>query len=182
MTSRVARKPISLPQGVEINIDGQVATIKGSKGVLVQPLHQAVSLNIEDNVVTVTADKNKIEKPDVIAGTTRALIQNHVTGVSTGFTKKLQLVGVGYRVLVGKQGNLSKAELTLGFSHPVVYVAPEGITFNAPSATELEVSGIDKQVVGQVSAEIRAFRPPEPYKGKGVRYADERIQLKETKK
>ncbi|MAZ44318.1 MAG: 50S ribosomal protein L6 [Legionellales bacterium] len=182
MASRVAYKPITLPQGVEVKVDGQVAKIKGSKGELVQPLHKAISLNISDSQVLVQVDSTQLDKPDAMAGTTRALVQNHVTGVSQGFTKKLQLVGVGYRAQVGKQGNLSKVELTLGLSHPVVYVAPEGITLSSSAVTEVEVSGIDKQVVGQVAAEIRSFRLPEPYKGKGIRYADEVIQLKETKK
>ena len=182
MASRVARQPILLPQGVEVSVVDRLARIKGSKGEMLQPLHAAIKLNIADDVVTIEADSAILAKPDAMAGTTRALIQNHVTGVSAGFMKKLVLVGVGYRAQVGKEGALSKVELTLGLSHPVIYVAPEGITFTAPSATEIEVAGIDKQKVGQVCAEIRAFRKPEPYKGKGIRYADERIQLKETKK
>jgi len=173
--SRVAKNPITLPSGVDINIDGSQLNVKGPKGKLELILHPAISFDVNDGKYLVKPDG---EKNMAMAGTFRALVNNMVTGVTTGFQKKLQLVGVGYRAQL--QGN--KLSLALGFSHPVVYIAPEGITIETPSQTEIIVSGCDKQKVGQVAAEIRSYRPPEPYKGKGVRYADERVVRKEAKK
>ena len=173
--SRVAKNPIKLPAGVDINISGSQLNVKGPKGNLALVLHAGVSLDENDGEYMVKSDG---DKNLAMAGTFRALVNNMVTGVSTGFQKKLQLVGVGYRAqLQGKKLNLA-----LGFSHPVEYIAPEGITIETPTQTEIIVSGCDKQKVGQVAAEIRSYRPPEPYKGKGVRYADERVVRKEAKK
>lgn len=173
--SRVANNPIKLPSGVDINISGSQLNVKGPKGSLALDLHPSISFDENDGEYQVKPDG---PKNMAMAGTFRALVGNMVTGVSTGFQKKLQLVGVGYRAQV--QGK--KLNLALGFSHPIDYVAPEGITIETPSQTEIVVSGCDKQKVGQVAAEIRAYRPPEPYKGKGVRYADERVARKEAKK
>ena len=173
--SRIAKAPIELPSGVEIKISGDEVSVKGPKGNLVQKLHPNVSLAQEDNSITVTP-ANDASVP--MAGTYRSLVNNMVVGVSDGFEKKLTLVGVGYRAQM--QGN--KLTLALGYSHPIEYAAPEGITIEAPSQTEVVVKGCDKQRVRQVASEIRAFRPPEPYKGKGVRYANERVVRKEAKK
>ena len=173
--SRVAKSPISLPAGVDVNISGSQLKVKGPKGSLDLELHPHISFDVNDGVYTV---KPESDKDLAMAGTFRALVNNMVTGVSTGFQKKLQLVGVGYRAQM--QGKVLK--LALGFSHPIEYTAVEGVTIEAPSNTEIIVSGCDKQKVGQVAAEIRSFRPPEPYKGKGVRYADERVVRKEAKK
>jgi large subunit ribosomal protein L6 len=173
--SRVAKNPIKLPAGVDIDISGSNLNVKGPKGNLSVVLYPGISFDESDGEYTV---KNANEKNLSMAGTFRSLVSNMVTGVSTGFQKKLQLVGVGYRAQA--QGN--KLNLALGFSHPIEYAAPEGITIETPSQTEIVVSGCDKQKVGQVAAEIRAYRPPEPYKGKGVRYADERVARKEAKK
>lgn len=175
--SRIAKNPIELPSGVEINISGQSVTVKGSKGTLGHNIHNSVKMMQDDKILTfVPKDGSKVA--NALAGTTRALIGNMVTGVTQGFEKKLQLVGVGYRAQA--QGN--KLNLTLGFSHPVEYSVPEGITVETPIQTEIVIRGVDKQVVGQVAAEIRSYRPPEPYKGKGVKYADEVIVRKEAKK
>jgi large subunit ribosomal protein L6 len=173
--SRVAKNPIKLPSGVDIKISGSDLSVKGPKGNLALILHPAISFDENDGEYMVKADG---PKNLAMAGTFRALVNNMVTGVTTGFQKKLQLVGVGYRAQI--QGK--KLNLALGFSHPVEYAAPEGITIETPSQTEIIISGCDKQKVGQVAAELRAFRPPEPYKGKGVRYADERVARKEAKK
>jgi large subunit ribosomal protein L6 len=173
--SRVAKNPITLPSGVDINISGSELKVKGPKGNLALNLHSSISFDVNDGVYTVKPESDKYL---AMAGTFRALVNNMVTGVSTGFQKKLQLVGVGYRAQV--QGN--KLNLALGFSHPIEYSSPEGIKIETPSQTEIIVSGCDKQKVGQVAAEIRSYRPPEPYKGKGVRYADERVVRKEAKK
>lgn len=173
--SRVARIPVSLPSGIELKVQGNQVTVKGPKGTLALQLHPGISLVQENDKVTV---KPANDSQLAMAGTFRALVNNLVTGVSTGFEKKLTLVGVGYRAQA--QGNT--LSLALGFSHPVEYVAPAGITIEAPSQTEVIVKGCDKQRVGQVAAEIRAFRPPEPYKGKGVRYANEQVARKEAKK
>ena len=173
--SRVAKNPIKLPSGVDIYISGSELSVKGPKGNLTLVLYPGISFDVNDGEYLV---KNEDKKNLAMAGTFRALVNNMVTGVTTGFQKKLQLVGVGYRAQV--QG--SALNLALGFSHPVVFTAPEGITIETPSQTEIVISGCDKQKVGQVAAEIRAFRPPEPYKGKGVRYADERVVRKEAKK
>jgi len=175
--SRVAKNPVELPKGVEFSRSGSSLTIKGSKGTLSMNLNPEVELAEEDSALTVKA-RSRSRFATAMSGTTRALIANMVHGVSTGFEKKLELVGVGYRA----QAQGKKLNLTLGFSHPVVYEMPEGITVETPSQTEIIVRGADKQAVGQVAAEIRGFRPPEPYKGKGVRYADERVVMKEAKK
>jgi large subunit ribosomal protein L6 len=175
--SRIARKPLKIPAGVEFKQNEKLVTVKGPKGELSYNTHEAVIVTFEGDVVNVKAQENHdLAKPMV--GTTRVLLENMVTGVSQGFEKKLQLVGVGYRAKV--QGKA--LDLNLGFSHPVRYPIPDGITIETPSNTDVIVKGADKQKVGQVSAEIRELRPPESYKGKGVRYADERIVLKETKK
>ncbi|HHZ70583.1 MAG TPA: 50S ribosomal protein L6 [Methylococcaceae bacterium] len=175
--SRIANNPVVIPAGVDINLDGSNITVKGSKGQLTQALHKTVSCDVADNLLQVTWDKAD-KKASAQAGTARANISNMVVGVTVGFEKKLALIGVGYRAqLKGKALNLS-----LGLSHPVEYSVPEGITIETPSQTEIIVKGSDKQQVGQVSAEIRAYRPPEPYKGKGIRYADEHVVRKEAKK
>ncbi len=173
--SRIAKTPIELPAGVEVNIKGGQVSVKGPKGNIVLQLHSAISLEQEDKEIRV---KPATDSHIAMAGTFRSLVNNMVIGVSDGFEKKLTLVGVGYRAQV--QGN--KLTLALGFSHPVIYDAPEGVTIEAPSQSELVIKGCDKQKVGQVAAEIRSFRPPEPYKGKGVRYSDERVVRKEAKK
>lgn len=173
--SRVAKKPISIPSGVEIKLNGQKVEAKGPKGSASLELHNSVSIAQEEAELKVTPAS---DKDFAMAGTMRALVNNLIIGVSTGFQKKLELVGVGYRA----QAKGKVLNLTLGFSHPVDHELPEGITVETPSQTEIIVSGMDKAVVGQVAAEIRAYRPPEPYKGKGVRYADEYIIRKEAKK
>ena len=165
--SRIAKAPVDLPQGVEFNLSGTTASMKGSKGQLSIELNSEVELKQEDNMVSVSP-RSGSRFATAIAGTTRALLANMAQGVSEGFEKKLELVGVGYRAAA--QGN--KLNLTLGFSHPVVYDVPEGVSVETPSQTEVVVKGTDKQKVGQVAAEIRRYRPPEPYKGKGVRYSD----------
>ncbi len=175
--SRVAKKPIELPKGVELKVDGSSLTVKGPKGALSMDLHPQIGVEQGEEGVQVSV-KSGDRKLQAMAGTTRALVANMVTGVSSGFERKLELKGVGYRA----QSKGNTLNLTLGFSHPVDYPVPEGITVETPSQTEVVIKGIDKQVVGQVAAEIRAYRPPEPYKGKGVRYADERVVLKEAKK
>lgn len=175
--SRIASKPVELPKGVEVTLAGQEIKAKGPKGELTMPLNPEVELNIEDGAAKVSA-KSGSKFSIAMSGTTRALLQNLVTGVNAGFEKKLELVGVGYRAKAGGK----TLNLTLGFSHPVDYPVPEGIQIETPSQTEIVVSGIDKQKVGQVAAEIRAYRPPEPYKGKGVRYSDEHVVRKEAKK
>ena len=175
--SRIAKKPIEVISGVELNISGQTVTAKGKQGNLSMELHDVVSVKQEGT--TLTFSPNDDSKGSMaMAGTMRSLVNNMVTGVSEGFSKQLQLVGVGYRAQM--QGNV--LDLSLGFSHPVKYAIPEGITIETPSQTEINVRGADKQKVGQVCAEIRAYRPPEPYKGKGVRYSDERVIRKEAKK
>jgi large subunit ribosomal protein L6 len=178
--SRVAGKPIELPSGVEMTLNNQQLLIKGSKGSLQHELHPSVSVTKDANIIKVSflTDPAEDRTVDAIAGTTRALVYNMVVGVSQGFERKLLLVGVGYRAQA--QGNV--LSLTLGFSHPVKYTIPHGIVIETPSQTEILIKGIDKQIVGQVAADIRAYRPPEPYKGKGVRYANEVIILKEGKK
>lgn len=175
--SRVAKAPVELPKGVEFSQIGNVVTLKGGRGALSMELNAEVELAREDRVLRISP-RSGSRFSSAIAGTMRALIANMAKGVSAGFERKLELVGVGYRAQA--QGN--KLNLTLGFSHPVVYEVPEGIAVATPSQTEILVSGADKQKVGQVAAEIRRYRPPEPYKGKGVRYADERVVLKEAKK
>ncbi|CAA0080223.1 50S ribosomal protein L6 [BD1-7 clade bacterium] len=173
--SRVAKSPVELPGGVTATLKDSKLTVKGGNGTLDLDIHPAVAVEFEDNVFTFAG---KTDKDWAMAGTTRALVNNMVVGVSQGFEKKLQLIGVGYRAKAsGKTLNL-----TLGFSHPVDYELPEGVKAETPSQTEIVIKGADKQRVGQVASEIRAFRPPEPYKGKGVRYADEYVRRKEAKK
>jgi large subunit ribosomal protein L6 len=175
--SRVAKQPVAVPEGVEVQVADQTITVKGAKGSLSLPLQPEIEVVPEDSRLTV---KNRTNSRPALAmaGTTRALLANMVRGVSEGFERRLQLVGVGYRAQM--KGN--ELSLALGFSHPVSYPVPEGISIETPSNTEIVIRGIDKQRVGQVAAEIRAVRSPEPYKGKGVRYADERVSLKEAKK
>ena len=175
--SRIAKEPVVLAQGVEFSLSGTTVTIKGAKGSLSMELNSEVELTQEDNQITAKA-RSGSRFSTAIAGTTRALLANMAQGVTDGYEKKLELVGVGYRA----QSQGKKLNLTLGFSHPVDFNVPEGITIETPSQTEIVIKGTDKQLVGQVAAEIRRFRPPEPYKGKGVRYADERVHLKEAKK
>ena len=175
--SRIAKAPVELPQGIEFSQQGNVVTIKGSKGTLTHELNSEVELKQEEGSLTL-APRSGSRFAMAVTGTTRSLLSNMVKGVTDGFERKLELVGVGYRAQA--QGN--KLNLSLGFSHPVVYEMPEGVSVETPSQTEIVVKGSDKQKVGQAAAEIRRFRPPEPYKGKGVRYSDERVQLKEAKK
>ncbi len=175
--SRISKEPVQLPKGVEFKHDGNVVTVKGSKGTLSLELNNEVTLSKSDDLLQVAA-RSGSRFSTAIAGTTRALLANMVTGVTEGFERKLELVGVGYRA----QAQGSKLNMTLGFSHPVVHEVPEGVTIETPSQTEIIVRGADKQKVGQVAAEIRSHRPPEPYKGKGVRYANERVVMKEAKK
>lgn len=175
--SRVAKNPVVLPAGVEFSMRGSTASLKGKKGALSLELNSEVQLEHEENRVTVKR-RSHSRFATAVAGTTHALLANMVQGVTEGFEKKLELVGVGYRA--ASQGK--KLNLTLGFSHPVVYDVPEGISIETPSQTEVIIRGMDKQQVGHVAAEIRRFRPPEPYKGKGVRYSDERVIIKEAKK
>ncbi len=175
--SRVAKKPVELPKGVEVSLVDGLLKAKGPKGELTISVNNEVVVEVGDSAASVVA-RSGSKFSRAMAGTTRALIANMVTGVADGFEKKLELRGVGYRTKVqGKELNL-----TLGFSHPVNYSIPEGINIETPTQTEIVVSGIDKQQVGQVAAEIRGFRRPEPYKGKGVRYVDEHVVMKEAKK
>jgi len=173
--SRIANSPIDIPSGAEVSISGQTVSVKGPKGNHSYDIHDTVEIVQDGSQLKVSSKANAGK---AMAGTMRSLVNNMVTGVTTGFEKKLELIGVGYRAQA--QGNV--LNLSLGFSHPVNYQVPEGITVETPSQTEILVKGIDKQKVGQVSAEIRAYRPPEPYKGKGVRYSDEYVIRKEAKK
>ena len=175
--SRIANKPVEVLSGVEISINGQTVSAKGKEGNLSMELHKDVSISQEDGVLKVSPNVNS-KAAVAMAGTMRSLVDNMVVGCGNGFTRQLQLVGVGYRAQV--QGSV--LDLSLGFSHPVKYPIPDGIKIETPSQTEINVKGADKQRVGQVCAEIRAYRPPEPYKGKGVRYSDERVVRKEAKK
>ena len=175
--SRVANNPVELPSGVEITQSGQTLSVKGSKGTLSMDVHSSVEVKQEEGVVLFAA-RHGSKEANAMSGTTRALVNNMVIGVSAGFEKKLELQGVGYRAKV--EGNV--LNLSLGFSHPVNYQMPEGVSAEAPTVTEVILRGIDKQAIGQCAAEIRAFRPPEPYKGKGVRYAGEQVRRKEAKK
>ena len=175
--SRIANSPVAIPSGVEVNISGRELIVKGSKGNLSMTVHDLVEIEQGDGELQFKAT-NSSKKSHALSGTFRSLVSNMVVGVSEGFQKELQLIGVGYRA----QAQGKKLNLSLGFSHPVEYEAPEGIEIETPSQTQVLVKGIDKQLVGQVSAEIRAYRPPEPYKGKGVRYVDEYVKRKEAKK
>ena len=175
--SRIAKSPVELPKGVEFKQSGNVVTLKGGKGELSMELNSEVELKSEDGTLTL-APRSGSRFAMAVTGTMRSLLANMAHGVTEGYERKLGLVGVGYRA----QAQGKNLNLTLGFSHPVVYSSPEGIDIETPSQTEVIIRGPDKQKVGQVAAEIRRFRPPEPYKGKGVRYADERVVLKEAKK
>lgn len=175
--SRIAKAPINLPKDVEVNIEKDSVTIKGKKGLSSLSIVADVEVALIENFLHVKP-QNFTKNHWAMAGTVRALLNNMVHGVSVGFERKLTLVGVGYRA----QSQGKSLNLSLGFSHPVEYSVPEGITITTPSNTEIIVSGIDKQKVGQVAADIRAYRPPEPYKGKGVRYSDENVLRKEAKK
>ncbi len=175
--SRVAKKPIPVPKGVEINLTAQSVVVKGPKGNLSRDVHPRVAIAVANGEITVEP-RDASQDSNAQAGTARALLSNMVVGVASGFERKLEITGVGYRAQAkGKIINLS-----LGFSHPVEFEVPEGITVETPSQTEILIKGIDKQLVGQVAANIRAYRPPEPYKGKGVRYQNEQIRRKEAKK
>lgn len=176
--SRVASNPVEIPSGVDVKLDGDEITVKGKLGELKQRLNgNEVEVGIEDGKITFAA-KSDGRKANALSGTFRALVANMVKGVTEGFEKKLQLNGVGYRAQA--QGNV--LNLSLGFSHPIAYELPEGISAKTPSQTEIIISGSDRQKVGQVAANVRGFRPLEPYKGKGVRYEGEQVVLKETKK
>jgi large subunit ribosomal protein L6 len=173
--SRVAKKPITLPKGVELKVDANGVTVKGAKGTLSMHALPGASVSVTDGVANIQVAEGADDK---FGGTLRALLANMVKGVSDGYERKLELVGVGYRAsMAGKSLNIA-----LGFSHPVVFEAPEGISIETPTQTEILIKGFDKQRVGEVAAKIRSFRPPEPYKGKGVRYSGEKITLKEAKK
>ena len=175
--SRVAKSPVTLPSGVEVKVDGSDLAVKGSKGQLTLPLNPLVTVEVEDGVAQVKPQQENKESW-AMAGTFRSLLNNMVVGVSTGFEKKLELIGVGYRAQA--QGKV--LNLTLGFSHPIAYQLPDGVTAETPSQTEILLKSADKQLLGQVAANVRAYRQPEPYKGKGVRYSDERVLRKEAKK
>ena len=175
--SRIGKRPVSVPSGVTANVEGQTVKVKGPKGALQIALHDDVVVSMDKNAVKVDP-RNETKRARSMWGTSRTLVSNLVTGVTKGFEKKLEITGVGYRAAVqGKQLNLQ-----LGFSHDVNYQIPQGITIATPKPTEIVISGVDKQQVGQVAAEIRGYRPPEPYKGKGVKYAGEYIFRKEGKK
>jgi len=175
--SRIANAPVDLPSGVQVNIADGLVSVKGSNGSLELQMHELVDVITEDNQLKLAA-KNNSKQAVALAGTFRALVNNMVTGVSTGFERKLELIGVGYRAKAqGKTLNL-----VVGYSHPIDYELPEGITAETPTQTEIILKGADKQKLGQAAAEIREFRPPEPYKGKGIRYANERVFRKEAKK
>ncbi|MEA2024927.1 MAG: 50S ribosomal protein L6 [Actinomycetota bacterium] len=174
--SRIGNAPIDLPSGVEVSVDENAVVVKGPKGALTQTLDPRISVSVEDGVLSV-ARENDDRQARALHGLTRALIANMVVGVSVGYTKELKAVGVGYRGAL--KGNT--LELQVGFSHPVAIEAPEGITFEVPEPTKFIISGIDKQLVGQVAANIRSVRPPEPYKGKGIRYVDEYVRRKAGK-
>ncbi len=175
--SRIANNPVDVPGGVDVTLDGQTVSVKGGKGTLNLTVHELVEIRLEDNALLLAATKSD-RNSNALVGTFRSLVNNMVVGVSDGFQKSLELQGVGYRAQIrGK-----KLILTLGFSHPIEYSIPDGIEVETPTQTQILVKGIDKQLVGQVSAEIRSFRPPEPYKGKGVRYIDEHVRRKEAKK
>jgi len=175
--SRVGKMPIAVPQGVDVKIDGEAISVKGSNGTLTRPLHRLVTLKSEDGKLSF-APADESAEANAMSGTMRALVANMVGGVTKGFERKLNLVGVGFRA----QAQGQKLNLQVGYSHPVVKEMPAGITVTTPTQTEILIKGADRQVVGQIAAEVRAIRPPEPYKGKGIRYSDERVSLKETKK
>lgn len=175
--SRVAKNPVTIPKGIEVKLSGNAISVKGPKGALQHQMHPLITA-VQDAGQIRFERKGDSPLARAVSGTTRALVQNMVTGAAQGFEKRLSIVGVGFRAAV--QGK--KLNLTLGYSHPVTYAIPDGITIETPSQTDITVKGADKQVVGQVAADIRAFRAPEPYKGKGVRYVNEQIVRKEAKK
>ena len=175
--SRVGKMPVAVPQGVDVTINAEQISVKGALGTLVRPVNSLVTVKNEGGKLTFVAT-NESAEADAMSGTMRAMLANMVNGVSKGFEKKLNLVGVGFRA----QAQGQKLNLQIGFSHPVVKDMPAGIKVECPTQTEIVIKGADRQVVGQVAAEVRAFRPPEPYKGKGIRYAEEKVSLKETKK
>ncbi|MGC4059993.1 MAG: 50S ribosomal protein L6 [Aquabacterium sp.] len=175
--SRVGKMPIAVPQGVDVKISAEAVTVKGALGTLSLAQNPLVTVSSDAGVLKV-APNNDSAEANAMSGTMRALLANTVNGVTKGFEKKLSLVGVGFRAQAAGQ----KLNLQIGFSHPVVKDMPAGIKVETPSQTEIVIKGMDRQVVGQIAAEVRAFRPPEPYKGKGIRYVDERVVLKETKK
>jgi len=175
--SRVGKMPITVPQGVDVKIAGDQITVKGANGTLARAANSLVTIKNEAGMLQVSPANDSVEA-DAMSGTVRALLANMVNGVSKGFEKKLTLIGVGFRA----QAQGQKLNLQIGFSHPVVKDMPAGITVTTATPTEILIKGADRQVVGQLAAEVRAIRPPEPYKGKGIRYADERVVIKETKK
>lgn len=175
--SRVAKKPIAIPSGVQVQITGQAIHVKGPKGALDCTVHSRVAVSLTDGTLTILP-RDESQDGDAQAGTTRALLNNMVIGVSNGYERKLEITGVGYRA----QAKGKVMSLSLGYSHPIEFAVPAGITIETPTQTEILIKGIDKQQVGQVAANIRAYRRPEPYKGKGVRYANEQIRRKEAKK
>lgn len=175
--SRVGKMPIAVPQGVDVSVTADQITVKGAQGTLTRSVNSLVTVSNEAGTLRFVPVNDSAEA-DAMSGTLRALVNNMVTGVSKGFERKLNLVGVGFRA----QAQGQKLNLQVGFSHPVVKDMPAGITVQCPTQTEILIKGADRQVVGQVAAEVRAIRPPEPYKGKGIRYSDERVVLKETKK
>jgi len=175
--SRIAKYPVAVPDKVQVTVNPDEIVVKGPLGTLTQPLNREVVVKLEDGKVTFAA-ANESKEANALSGTMRANVANMVQGVKDGFQKKLSLVGVGYRAQA--QGN--KLNLTLGFSHPIVHPLPDGVKAETPTQTEILIKGMDRQKVGQVAAEIRAYKSPEPYKGKGVRYADEKVVIKETKK
>tara|TARA_X000000368_G_scaffold71902_1_gene52518 strand:+ start:1660 stop:2208 length:549 start_codon:yes stop_codon:yes gene_type:complete len=175
--SRVAKNPITIPDSLTLSIENNVVKVKGSKGEIDFDLPSSVSLEVNENIISVNYDEND-QQSVALAGTTRSIVNNMIIGVTEGYEKKLELIGVGYRAKAS--GKL--LELTLGFSHPIKYKLPEGVDVETPSQTEVVLKSHNKQILGQAAAEIRAFRPPEPYKGKGVRYSDEQVKRKEAKK
>lgn len=175
--SRVGKMPIAVPQGVDVAVTADQISVKGSLGTLVRPVNQLVTVKNDSGKLTFEPSNDSVAA-NAMSGTMRALVANMVNGVSKGFEKKLTLVGVGYRA----QAQGAKLNLQIGFSHPVVKDMPSGITVLCPTQTEIVIKGSDRQAVGQIAAEVRAIRPPEPYKGKGIRYANEKVSIKETKK
>ena len=175
--SRVAKNPITIPDSATLSIENNIVKVKGSKGEIDFDLPSTVTLELNENIISVNYDEND-QQSVALAGTTRSIVNNMIIGVTEGYEKKLELVGVGYRAKAS--GKL--LELTLGFSHPIKYTLPEGVDVETPSQTEVVLKSHNKQILGQAAAEIRAFRPPEPYKGKGVRYSDEQVKRKEAKK
>jgi large subunit ribosomal protein L6 len=175
--SRIGKMPIAVPKGVDVTVNAEQISVKGALGTLVRPQHNLVKINNENGTLTF-APADESAAANAMYGTMRALVANMVNGVTKGFEKKLSLVGVGFRA----QAQGTKLNLQIGFSHPVVKEMPAGVKVECPTQTEIVIKGVDRQAVGQIAAEVRAIRPPEPYKGKGIRYSDERVSIKETKK